>query len=69
MSPTIGVAGIAGLGTGDTTVLSEIAFPPSGYVLCFSSKPPDERLVDITIFANAALDDRREFHLRLPVLP
>jgi hypothetical protein len=69
MSRQIGVAGMAGLGTGETTVLSEIAFPPYGYVLCFSSKPPDERLIDITIFANAGLDDRREFHLRLPVLP
>ena len=50
-------------------VLSEIAFPPMGYVLLLDSAPPDERLVDISFFADYRYNDWKEFSFRLPVLP
>ena len=51
-------------------VLSELAFPPIGYVMTFDSKPPpDNRLVDISHFAGYSYRDRKSIELRLPVLP
>ena len=50
-------------------VLSEIAFPPIGYVMTFDSEPPDSRLVDISDFAEYSYRDRKSIELRLPVLP
>lgn len=68
-SRQVGVAGSTNLETGAVTVLSEVTFPPHGYVLCLGSRPPDERLFDITAFATSSFDERREVHLRLPILP
>lgn len=68
-SRQIGISGSTNINTGAVTILSELAFPPHGYVLCLGSAPPDDRLVDITFFATSAIDDRRELHLRLPALP
>lgn len=65
-------AGITGLLAGErikTHVFSEIAFPPFVYTLCIDSKPPDERLFDITFFSQSAFNDYRDLYLGLPVLP
>ncbi len=49
--------------------LSELSFPPLGYVLAFDLEPPDQRLIDISYFAKYRYNDLRSIELRLPVLP
>ena len=49
--------------------LSELSFPPLGYVLTFDSELPDPRLVDISYFAKYRYDDLCSIELRLPVIP
>ncbi len=51
------------------TVMSEITYPPFGYVMTFNSKPPDERLYEITHFARYDIKEFQVMTLRLPVLP
>lgn len=48
---------------------SEIAHLPLGYVMTLESRVPDDRLVDISFFANYRYDDWKEFSFQLPVLP
>lgn len=48
--------------------LSEVAFPPLGYVLAFDSEKPDSRLVDISYFAKFRYNDMYSVELRLPML-
>jgi hypothetical protein len=69
-------SGLAGLLTGFGTSVSkqhffsETTFPPFGFVLSLGSPPPDERLTDITYFADDFRhDETRTLWLRLPVLP
>ncbi len=50
-------------------VLSELSFPPLGYVLTFDSEPPDPRLIDISYFAKYQYKDKCPIELHLPVLP
>lgn len=52
-----------------TRVFSEISFPPLGYVMCIESDPPDDRLVDITFFAQYSYNEWNDVALNLPVLP
>ena len=49
--------------------LSEIAFPPLGYVMSFSSERLDNQLFDISFFAKYRYDDRVPIPLLLPVHP
>lgn len=52
------------------SVYSEIAFPPFGYVLCLNrTRPPNERLVDITFMAHDSSKGERTLNLQLPPLP
>lgn len=51
------------------TVMSEIAFPPLGYLLTVDSAPPDRRLTEITHFSRYAYDDFKVVELNPPVLP
>ena len=69
MGRQAGVSGTIDVRTGTMRILSEIAFPPYGYVLCVGSPPPDERLLDITFFAESRFDEVRKFYLPIPVLP
>lgn len=66
---TVGVAAVANMETGNASLLSEITFPPFGYVMTIDSNPPDGRLVEITHFARYAYEDFSVFSQRLPVLP
>ncbi len=50
-------------------VMSEISFPPFGYLISFDSPPPDERLIDISYFARYSYQDWVIQELKLPVLP
>ena len=55
--------------TREIRVISEIAFPPFGYLMAFGSTPPDERLVDISFMAKYRYNDWKDIALPLPVLP
>lgn len=50
-------------------IMNEITFPPYGYVLTLNSNPPDQRLVEISRFADYSYYDRDTLHFDLPVLP
>jgi len=66
---SIGVAASASLATHTIRVMSEVAFPPLGFLMAFSSKPPDDRLVDLSFMAKYQYNDWKHLALRLPVLP
>jgi hypothetical protein len=71
-SRSTGPAGmLSGLGSAQLRkyVLSETTFPPFAFVMTFNSPPPDDRLTDITYFAEYQYTDTRTLWLRLPVLP
>lgn len=48
--------------------LSEIAYPPMGYVMTFDSTSPDPRLTDISHFSRFAYNDWKEISMKFPVL-
>lgn len=50
-------------------LLSEISYPPFGYVLTIDSEPPDNRLYEITHFSTYGYQDFKIMTLKLPVLP
>jgi len=52
-----------------TSVLSELSFPPLGYVMTFGTNPPDERLVEISHFSRYDYNDWRIMFLKIPALP
>ena len=64
-----GVSGILNFDRGQAVILSEVTFPPFGFVLCLGSPAPDPRLIDITFFAKFGYGEARDVFLRLPVLP
>lgn len=54
---------------GNNSIMSEIAFPPFGFVLTLNCQPPDKRLIDISYFANYEYTKETTLHLDFPVLP
>ena len=50
-------------------VISEMTYPPYGYVLSFDENTPDDRLYDITYFGRYGYDEKAYVSLKLPVLP
>ena len=66
---TSGVSGIWKGETGQTHVLSEMTFPPFGYLMSFNSKIPDDRLIEITHFSRYPYDKFDIMQMKLPVLP
>jgi hypothetical protein len=57
----MGIMATVRLGRGSRpVVLSEITFPPFGYVMTLGSEAPDDRLFDITYFSRYAYN---EFHI------
>ena len=56
--------------TGISTMLSEISYPPFGYVLSMHGAPPDTRLTEVTRFVRYAYTERApELVLPMSVLP
>lgn len=64
-----GVTGLMSLDGGAHQVFSEISFPPFGYIMSLDSPPPDDRLVDISHFAQYGYNEWVDVSLRIPVLP
>ncbi len=57
-------------GSAKSYFFSETTFPPFGFVMTFGSPPPDDRLTDITYFADEyGYEEKRTLWLRFPVLP
>lgn len=54
---------------GQITSMSEINYPPYGYVMTINSNPPDPKLVDITHFSRYDYNRFCTQAMRLPVLP
>jgi hypothetical protein len=64
-----GIAGLLDIKSGKTSLMSEITYPPFGYVMTIDSDPPDKRLFEITHFARYSYNEFVVLPLRLPVLP
>jgi len=69
MHRNVGLSGKISIPTGKMSLMSEVSFPPFGYLLTINSDKPDERLVEISGFANYRYDDLAEIQVRLAVLP
>jgi hypothetical protein len=52
-----------------TTLMSEITYPPFGYLMTINSDPPDKRLFEITHFSTYDYNEFKVMTLKLPVLP
>lgn len=55
--------------TGRMTSMTEVCFPPFGYVMTLDSLPPDPRLCEITHFAWEQYGVYRQLAVRMPALP
>lgn len=64
-----GGSGVLNFFTHEIKIISEIVFPPMGYVMSLNKVKPDPRLFDITFFSEYQFNDWKEFGLRLPSLP
>jgi len=64
-----GVSGSFDLATGDTTLMSEINYPPFGYMLVMDGAALDDRLTEITSFISYGFDETAEFVMPMSVLP
>jgi hypothetical protein len=54
---------------GKMDVISEITFPPFGYVMSFNNTVPDKRLTEITFFKNYSYNQWIDVPLKLNLLP
>ena len=54
---------------GKLTTMSEINYPPYGYVMTLDSDPPDRNQVEITHFSKYGYNEYDTKAMRLPVLP
>jgi len=54
--------------TGEIVLMSQISFPPYGYLLTLDSNSPDERLQEITHFSRYGWSETVDFQMKLPVL-
>lgn len=68
-SRQLGLTVGADLAKGKISRMSEIAYPPIGYMITFNSQPPDQRLLDITFFSRYRYNDWKPISLRMPILP
>jgi hypothetical protein len=66
---SFGGGGLLNFDTGSITIISEITFPPFGYVMTINSGSPDPRLAEITHFAQYGYKEFVVMEVKLPVLP
>lgn len=65
----VGNAVALNLTTQSPTYISEITFPPFGYVFTIDSRPSDQRLFEISFFSSYGYDQEKTLSLEVPVLP
>lgn len=58
-----------GTGSAKTFIVSEVIFPPFGFLMTVDSPTPEERLCDISGFSEFAYKDWRTLSMKLPVMP
>jgi hypothetical protein len=64
-----GLSAMGNLNTGSVSILSEISYPPFGYVLTVTpGEPPDQRLAEITFFSAFRYADCTTLQVMLPTL-
>jgi len=63
------IIGDIGSGSWKVSYVSELCFPPFGFVLTLGSPPPDSRLTNISHFAQYQYNDWIDYNQRFPVLP
>jgi hypothetical protein len=66
---SMGTSGMLHISSGAMHVMTELSYPPYGYLLVFDNAPPDARLFEITHFARYDYGEFDVLELRLPVLP
>ena len=49
--------------------MTEISYPPFGYLMTIDSPPPDRRLIEISHFARYAYNEFAVAEVRMPLLP
>jgi hypothetical protein len=64
----VGLSGVLDLSKGRSTLISEINFPPFGYVMTTGEDPPHQGLFEITYFDRYPYDCCDLMSLRLPLL-
>ena len=65
----LGVCAAVDVRSRRTTTMSEVSFPPFGYLMTFGSEAPDGRLFEITHFTTYGYKERVSQTLRLRLLP
>lgn len=68
-SRNVGVAAWVDTSTGASKVLSELCFPPFGYVLSFGGGPPHPEMFEISHFATYGYNEFAVTEVRMPLLP
>ncbi|HTO77366.1 MAG TPA: hypothetical protein VMQ61_14935 [Thermoanaerobaculia bacterium] len=58
-----------GFRSGRSTVVSEITYPPFGYLMTHGDDPPDDRPLEITFFAKYDYKEFAVLDLKVPALP
>lgn len=70
VSRQVGFAVKIDLNTGEATPMTELVFPPFGYLLMYGEEPPEPRaVVEITNFAGYRYSDCGEVDMTLPLVP
>jgi len=52
-----------------TTFMTEISYPPFGYLMTIDSGPPDAPVADITFFASYGFDQLKTLSMHYPIYP
>lgn len=63
-----GVSGWLNFDSGRTSILSEVSFPPFGYVLTFGDEAPHRDMFEITHFARYGYQEFAVTEVRMPLL-
>jgi hypothetical protein len=50
-----------------TRLMTEISYPPFGYLMTVDSQPPNAEVVDITFFSSCAYEQQRTLSMQYPV--
>jgi hypothetical protein len=66
---TVGASGLIDIYDGVKSIMSEITYPPFGYVMTLDSEPPDGRLAEISHFARYDYNEVVSIPVQLPILP
>ena len=69
VSRSIGFAMQIDLNTGQMTPMTELVFPPFGYLMTYGEDQPDPRAIEITSFASHGYSDCGEVDMTLPLVP